>query len=759
MFYNSSLKFYDWVGKYFIVLGCEIHLPNKIKSTHFMKTIFTLLFFLSATAIFSQNTISGIVVDQKNKPVAGANVYLDGTYDGASSDESGKFSFTTTAQGNQTLVVSFLIFETSKTLIDVADFKDKTIKMRESVNSLDAVEVTAGTMNSGDKARVSVLKPLDIVTTAGSAGDIVAALQTLPGTQSVGEDGRLFVRGGEADETQTFVDGIRVAQPYGAQANNLPTRGRFSPFLFSGISFSTGGYSAEYGEALSSVLLLNTEDDPNQNKTDIALMTVGLGLGHTQKWKKSSLSLNTSYINLAPYQAVIPQNVEWNKPYQSLSGESVYRYNFENGTFKLYAAFDAAQFDVNQDDINTYPRKVRLNLDNNNFYLNSSYKGNFGSWQLTGGLSYGNGQNAIDIDQDQVENKENAAHLKLKLRKSLSDRFKLSFGADYFITNYDETFDPNPGLTRRNGYDSNIAAIYTEGDLMFSKKFAAKVGVRASNSDLLKETSVSPRISLAYKVAKYSQFSLAYGTFSQLPKADYIKFSRFHQFESENAAHYILNFQYNKNRQTFRAEAYYKDYDNLVKFNSRDVNNASFFTNGGYGYAQGLDLFWRDGYNIKNLEYWVSYSYIDTKRNYRNYPTSVTPSFVADHTLSVVTKYWIKDWKSQLGLTNSFSTGRPYDNPNVSQNNPSQFMNGKTKAYNSLSFSWAYLLSQQKILYFSMSNVIGTQNVYGYQYANTPNAVGVYNRREIIPTADRFFFVGFFWTISDNKKDNQLNNL
>jgi hypothetical protein len=47
------------------------------------------------------------------------------------------------------------------------------------------------------------------------------------------------------------------------------------------------------------------------------------------------------------------------------------------------------------------------------------------------------------------------------LRKSLSDRFKLSFGADYFITNYDETFDPNP-ITRRNGYDSNIAAIYTE---------------------------------------------------------------------------------------------------------------------------------------------------------------------------------------------------------------------------------------------------------------------------------------------------------
>ena len=53
-------------------------------------------------------------------------------------------------------------------------FKNKTIKLRESVTALDAVVVTAGTLESGDKARVSVLKPLDIVTTAGSAGNIIA---------------------------------------------------------------------------------------------------------------------------------------------------------------------------------------------------------------------------------------------------------------------------------------------------------------------------------------------------------------------------------------------------------------------------------------------------------------------------------------------------------------------------------------------------------------------------------------------------------
>ena len=719
-----------------------------------MKTIVTITILFCTTFLFSQNTISGKVVDERGKPVQGVNVFIEGTYDGTSTTETGSFTFTTAATGNQTLVVSYLIYDTSKTVIDVASFQNKTIKLKESVNALDAVVITAGTLEAGDKARVSVLKPLDIVTTAGSAGNIIAALQTLPGTQTVGEDGRLFVRGGEANETQTFVDGIRVAQPYGATTNNLPTRGRFSPFLFSGIAFSTGGYSAEYGEALSSVLLLNTQDEPDQNKTEIALMTVGLGVGNTQKWKKSSLSVNANYINLAPYQAIVSQNVDWNSPFESLSGETVYRYNFNSGILKVYAAFDSSKFDINQENINSL-EKSRVDLNNNNFYLNSSYRGVFGnSWQITSGLSYGYSHNNIALDLDQVSNAEHAAHLKLKLKKSISNQFKLSFGADYFATQFNEDLNVNLGSIFTSGYNANIAALYTEADILFSKKWAAKVGVRASNNELLNETAIAPRISFAYKVAKNSQFSFAYGDFTQTPSAEYIKYSANHQFESEKAAHYILNFQYNKNGKTFRAETYFKEYRDLVKFDTKTATYNSVYNNSGSGYAKGLDLFWRDGKSIKNLEYWVSYSYIDTERDYKNFSAAVTPSFVADHSLSIVTKYWINDWKSQIGFTNSYSSGRPYNNPNEVK-----FMNGKTRSYNSLSFNWAYLLSPQKILYFSVSNVLGSQNVFGYEYANNPDNAGFYNRKEIVPTADRFFFVGFFWTISNDKKENQLRNL
>lgn len=719
-----------------------------------MKTIILLFASLFSFTLFSQTTISGKIVNEKGVPIAGANVYIEGSYDGASTSENGDFAFATTATGNQNLVASSLVYETSNIVIDVAHFQNQTIKLRDNINALDAVVITAGTLEANNKSRVSVLKPLDIVTTAGSAGNIVAALQTLPGTQTVGEDGRLFVRGGEASETQTFVDGLRVAQPYGATTNNVPTRSRFSPFLFSGIAFSTGGFSAEYGEALSSVLLLNTKDEADQSRTDIALMTVGLGLGNTQKWKKSSLSINTNYINLAPYQAAIPQNIDWNHPYQSLGGEAVYRYHFVNGTFKLYAAFDSEKFDLNQENIN-FADPVRTDLNNNNFYLNASYKGSIGTgWEMTSGISYGYTNNKVKYDISDIDSKENAAQLKLKLRKHFSNYFNLSFGADYFITKFTEDFDNNIDLKASNGYDSNIAAFYTEADVLFSKSLALKVGLRLSNNSLLNETNLAPRASMAYKVSKNSQFSFAYGDFSQTPVVDYIKYSKYHQFESEKAQHYILNYQFTKSGQTFRAEAYYKDYSNLVKYETRDIQYNSVFNNDGSGYAKGLDLFWRDSNLIKNLEYWISYSYIDSERDYKNFPTMATPDFIANHSLSVVTKYFITDWKSQVSLTNSFSTGRPYNDPNLTQ-----FMNGKTKAYNNLSLSWAYLLTIQKIFFFSVSNVLGTKNVYGYDYAKLPDAGGVYKRQAVTPTADRFFLIGFFWTISQNKNDNQLKNL
>lgn len=716
-----------------------------------MKNLITIVIILITTISYTQNNVSGKVVDHKNQPIFGANVYLDGTYDGATTNDEGKFNFTTEEKGTQTLVISFLSFETKTIIDDVSKMNNLLIKLRENVESLDAVVISAGTFEASDNSKVSVLKPLDVVTTASALGDFVGALQTLPGTSNVAEDGRLFVRGGSADETQIFIDGIRVFTPYTPTANNMPTRGRYSPFLFDGITFSTGGYSSEFGQALSSVLLLNTIDEPDQEKTDIGIMTVGAALGNTQKWEKSSLSFNVSYINLAPYLEVFEDRNDWEKPYQGAQGETVFRQKLNNGMLKFYAAFDTSKFELTQEDINLEDG-LDYKLNNNNFYLNTSYKGSLGNgWSTQTGLSYTFADTDLGIQTSAINDIENSAHVKLKLRKRFNSRFKLSFGAEQFITDFKENYKDET-IDETYGYTNNITAAFAEADLIFSKKLALKVGVRADYSSIFSTTDIAPRAAIAYKSSKNGQFSLAYGNFFQNPNSSVLKFNQ--DVKAEQTSHYILNYQHVNNGKIFRAEVYRKDYDNLVKFDSQFESFDSDFNSSGDGYAQGFDMFWRDNTNIKNVDYWLSYSYLDTERDYRNFEASAQPSYATNHNISIVGKYWIDRWKSQLGVSYGFSSGRPYTDPNTDK-----FLSERTKSFNSLSVNWAYLLSPQKILYFSVNNVLGLKNVNGYQYADTPDFNGQFNRRALTPAADQFFFVGFFWTISEDGNDNQLDNL
>ncbi len=717
--------------------------------TYYNYSILISCFFALNT--FAQTTVSGVITENNGTPILGANVYIEGTYDGSSSDVNGKFLFETFETGEQTLVVSFVSFEKFTRIITVSQMQNLIIKLREDVNSLETVVISAGSFEASDNSKVSVLKPLDVVTTASALGDFVGALQTLPGTTTVAEDGRLFVRGGDAEETQIFIDGLRVFTPYTPTTNNAPTRGRYSPFLFDGITFSTGGYSAEYGQALSSVLLLNTIDEPIQEKTDISIMSVGLGLGNTQKWEKSSLSINATYINLAPYNAIFSNRNDWIKPYEAFSGETVFRKQFKNGLLKFYAAYDDTNFELIQEDID-FTNGIHYKLKNNNFYSNLSYFGSFSNkWKIVAGASYTYADTNIDFIENKVANAENSAHIKVKLRKNFSSRFKLSFGIEQFFTDFNEDFEGD-NITINSGYNNNISGIFTEADIIFSRKFAVKLGIRGEYSALFKDYTLSPRTSFAFKTSKNSQLSLAYGDFYQQPNSDILKFNN--DLQAQNTQHFILNYQYTANNKIFRAELYQKEYNNLVTYNSDNPFFNSDFTNEGDGYAQGLDIFWRDNNSIKNVDYWLSYSYLDTEREYQDYPVTATPSFANTHNLSVIAKYWIEDWKSQIGFSYQYGSGRTYTDSNIEG-----FLQEKTKSYNNISLNWAYLISQQKILYASVNNVLAFTNINGYQYSRVPDVNGHFARRALLPAADQFFFVGFFWTISDDGTDNQLDKL
>jgi len=708
-----------------------------------MKTYFFFFFFLSGLFAMAQSIVSGTVVTSTGKPAKNVNITLVGTYDGASTDENGKFSFETTETGDFELELEGTGFTSEAYPVTLPLEAPLELQIDEALE-LEGVVFGAGTMKAVGNTNETMMTSLDVVTTAGSDGDIIAAMQTLPGTNNVAEDGRLFIRGGEGEETSIFIDRLRVFQPYTQTAPNTPARGRYSPFLFKGMNFSTGGYDASYGQALSGILTLETNDFPSENSYDLGFMSLGLSAAANRVWEKDALTASAAYYNLWPVFQVLSTRDEWTHEPEGYSGEAVYRHQFKKGLYKSYVALEYSKLGIWYDDINS-TEKIPFQLNNTNLYWNNSYVHNF-SRKTEGfiGFSLAKANTNVNQSADEFKKEETGFNGKAEIEWKLNSKNHFRFGTEFVNRNNENKDILNNRVSDR---DENLFAGYGEYTWYFARKWGLKTGIRSEYSDYVNEWNVSPRISLAYKLNRYHNLSASYGEYFQSPLEElgYMNPTGFMK-----SRQYLLNYFYQKEKQTIRVELYQKDYEDLV----RNDNGFNYIQNGS-GFARGIDVFWRNnGSHLENLQYWVSYSYIDTKRLYKDFPVEAQPGFVANHNLSVVGKYWIQDWRSQIGLTYQFASGRPYTNPNTNR-----FLSEKTKSFNTVNLSWAYLLDQQKILYFSVSNPIGIKNVNGYSYADSPDENGFYDRMELRPSMDRFFFIGFFWTISENKTRNQLDTL
>jgi hypothetical protein len=716
-----------------------------------MYKIATIVLLLSSLSASAQTVVKGTVKDEAGLGIPGANVSIEGSYDGTSTNSEGRFSFSTSETGSKKLMFSSIGYKSKSAIILLEKVEVIVdIVLPEEISVLEGVTISAGSFTAGEEERRTILKPLDIATTAGATADIAGALNTLPGTQKVGESGRLFVRGGDGNETRTFIDGMVVMDAYGPAAPNTPSRGRFLPFMFKGTSFSTGGYSAEYGQALSSVLVLNSKDKAEINQTDIGLLSVGADVAHTQVWKNSSLSGKIQYTNLRPYTGIINQRIDWVLAPVSLDGSTAYRQHVgKDGIFKFFGNFSQTDFSLNNYDIADPNLKQQLDLANRYYYGNVSYQQPLTkSWSVRGGASYSYNSNHILVDRSPVSEVEKGVHLKMVFEHSASDRWDIRIGTEHFYRNYKAVQLIN-SQNQSTAFNEPLTAVFSESEFKANKHFIFKAGVRAEQNELTHKTHLDPRFSMAYKPWRRGQFSFAYGAFRQTAQNQYQRTNN--HLDPERAEHIILNYQLLTDRRTLRVEAYYKKYLNLVKFRNFDPTQ---LTNVGSGYAKGFELFWRDSQSINNVDYWVSYSFLDTERDYLNFPRTAVPSFASQHNLSIVYKHFISALKMQVGATYSFSSGRTYFNPNNER-----FNSDVTPSYQDLSLNIAYLPKANFILYLSCTNLTGNDNIFGYQYSATPNVDGIYASRAIRQPADRFLFVGVFITLSKNKSIGQLPNL
>ncbi|MDP4286273.1 MAG: TonB-dependent receptor [Bacteroidota bacterium] len=750
-----------------------------------MHKLLFFLFILTSSFAFGQVKINGKITDHKNKSLPGISVSLLNSYDGATTDSAGNYSFGTSEKGDQTLSATGSGYRSYEEKIKITSSPiNLNIELKELITELKAVVISAGTFEASDAKRATALNPIDIVTTASANGDITSAIKTLPGTQQVGEREGLFVRGGTADETKIFIDGTLVNKFFYSSEPGQSTRGRFNPFLFKGTIFSSGGYSALYGQALSSVLSLESIDLPDKTSADFGVSYLGAnaGIQKLSKNKKSSWGITYAYANLSWVYNLIKQKFDYFKVPKTNEADINFRIiTSSTGMLKYYGYFNSTDVGFRSQDVDSLNLKDAFGLENLNMYHNLSWKEYIGNgWKVNAGTSFSTNKDDIKTEiqdeknvkqeiQDQplyayknfnLTNKGYYGNAKVVFEKKLKSLSAVRFGMEDNYSDEKSIYDQYNDYRLLQSVKENILSGFGEADVYITNNVAARIGTRAEHSALLNRWNVAPRISFAYMFADKSQVSLAYGTFYQDPERKYLPSVNALHFAK--ATHYIVQYEKITKDRTFRTELFYKKYDDLLKTSGAYNGTFTAINNNGFGDAKGIEFFWRDKKTIKNFDYWISYSYLDTKRDFLNYPFAIEPSFVSRHTASLVIKKFVLPIRTQFNVSYTFASGRPYYDIiyDSSHNNYQMISNGRAKDYNNLSFSLNFLPSLGKtkanafsVFILSVTNVLGFDNVYNYNYS-----VNGQNKVAVTPPARRFFYLGYFVSLGIDRTQDEISN-
>jgi len=697
----------------------------------------------------AQSRISGQVKDNTGNPLAFASIFIENTIDGSTTDSLGKYSFTTYEKGKHMLVASFIGYETKKDTI-IIDKKSiiHNMNLMELIVAVQEVVVTAGSFEANNEREVAVLKPLDIYTNAGAGGDIMGAIRTLPGTQAQSDQTGLFVRGGDASESTVIIDQMVVQNPFASNVPGVSQRSRFTPFQFKGMSFSSGGYGARYGQALSSILELNTFDMAESNNLNLSVGLTGIASSGTKKWKSSAIELTGHYDNVKPFYNLAKPNIYYYKV--PVGGGFSAKYmlkNTEKDLLKIFIKYDLSSSGTDIPSPFNPDTIIPYGLKNKNAYFNSSYIHTYQKFILRTSISASDNADLIHWSDTVSNNKDWRIQGRAEVSYIFSRKLNLLVGTELQRYQFDQSYD-----TLKYDYNEFLTAAYTELEWKPAAWLAVKPGLRYEYSALIEKSNIAPRLALAIGTGRFSQISLAGGMYFEDPDKKYLLVGYHPDFQK--AVHYIANFQWMRNNRTFRIEGYYKSYSQLVRelHDTYDPNPYRFvygpFNNSGNGYAQGIELFWRDKALIHNFDYWVSYSYIDTKRLYEKMLYKTTPSFVSNHNLNLLAKYFIDPLQVNIGVSYTYASGKHYYNPQ--KTNETDFMSDKTPAYQDLSMNLSYLLTIGRyfaVAYVSVDNITGNKNIYGYRYSSD----GV--RHNIEPALHRWIYAGFTISLSKFSKE------
>lgn len=679
-----------------------------------MKKLLILIFTIVTTLVSAQTTgsLRGFVYDKETgEPMMFSNVVLENTQIGTTTDVNGYFVLSKIKAGAYNIKVTSLGYETYTESIKVEKNKVVALKIElsPSATELETVEVKGKQEMLRTESQVSVEKitstDIQQMPSIGGQADLAQYIQVLPGVVFSGDQGgQLYIRGGSAIHNKVLLDGMVVYNPF----HSIGLFSVFETDIIRNADIYTGGFSAQYGGRISSVMDITTKDGNKKSFSGkLSASTFGANLlleGPIIKDSNYTLSYvfsaKNSYLSKTSTSIYSYMNKELPYDYLDLYGKLTL--STDNGS-KINV------FGLNfTDKVNQYEAIADFNWSNKAFGTNFLIIPGTTSALVEGVIAYSDytmNMKEITSNQNQMSN-IGGFNVGMSVTNFFGDD-RLKYGMEMEGNTTKTAYQLNDTMT---DYSTEIG-LYAIYKLMY-RKILFEPSLRLSYYASLGDLFLEPRLSAKWNVSNKFRLKLATGVYSQTfldTKSDRDVVNLFtgyltvspdlnivNTFQSEpinsyvqKSNHFIFGAEYDILRNLYlNFEVYYKTMSNLVSINrdrlytddaehsdKPDYSKKEYTVENGNAYGADFSLKYDDG----RLYVWTIYSLGKVIREGET--QTYAPHYDRRHNINVLINYQMgKSRDFELSLRWNYGSGFPYS-PTASMVEMLNFSNGINSDY------------------------------------------------------------------------------
>ena len=732
--------------------------------------------FLNAQNYSSRTTLRGFVFEKNtSEPIMFANVILKGIDNknilkGTATDVNGLYNITSLESGNYKLIVTYIGYDTTKLniFIKAGEVKTENIEITKSSVKLNEVKISAERIEMKTEVKAASIKitsqDLKIIPSIAGEPDLAQYMQIIPGVVFTGDQGgQLYIRGGSPIQNKVLLDGMTIYSPF----HSIGLFSVFDSDIIRSTDVYTGGFGAEYGGRISSIMDIKTVDGGKKLSGKLSSNTFGskvLVKAPISKNKKSSfiLSAKTSYLDKTSeilYKEPILFFDDKGLPYSFTDLYTKISFQGNNGS-KL------SVFGFNFTDKVNYENISKLNWKSNGIGSQFTLLPNGSPILIEGNIAYSNylielNEIAYPLRSSGISGFDMGLDF-----TSFPNQGKLKYGFD--IHGFSTDFTTYNSINQEVIQNVNTSEFSSYFNYQFkSIRWIIEPGLRLQYYGTL-GTSLEPRIGIKYITSENLRLKLAAGNYSQsilsassdrdivslfngtisspedLPDNDGSNLKQ--KFQKSQHLIFGIEFDLNENID-LQIEGYIKDFSQLANINRNriDPDDNDFIIESGI--AKGIDLLLK--YKKDDIYLWTVYSYGSITRKFNE--LIYNPNFDRRHNINFVASYNYgknKSWKTDLRW--NLGSGFPFTQTQGFYEKIS-FSDGINTDYNSENGNLGIIysdLNEGRLPYYHRLDLSTSKNIKFNKKSSleiSGSITNIYNRENI-----------FYFNRIKNERINQL---